>query len=90
MADLRIPTQLPATARATPPARTDAVRAAQRAFFDTALAGEAQAASGLSASAPVEPAAPVPVPREVRAAVDPSAPPPSRSLRPGSLLDIKV
>ena len=64
------------------------VRAAQRAFFDTALAG------GTQAAAPARPAAATPADaapvREVRAAFDPAAPAPTRVLRPGSLLDIKV
>ena len=92
MADLRIPSaQLPAAQpRGTAPARSDAVRAAQRAFFETALAGEAQAAPAARPTAAVE-AAVVATPfREVRAAFDPATPAPTRMLRPGSLLDIKV
>jgi hypothetical protein len=69
------PIQLPATAPARPEAR-----AAQRAFFQAAVA---QAA----------PASAEPV-RSVHAAQrvprDPDAPRPERLLRPGSLLDIKV
>lgn len=87
MADLRIPAALPA-ARPAAAARTDAVRAAQRAFFDTALAGGVPAPA--ATAAPVAPAPPVAPAREVRVAVDPQAPAPSRPLRPGSLLDIKV
>ena len=57
--------------------RSEAVRAAQRAFFQAALSG----APEVSRLAPVAPA------QQVRA--DTSAAP-SRLLRPGSLLDIKV
>ncbi len=72
MADLRVPARLPAV---QPPARTEAVRAAQRAFFQTAGAAEP---------------APAPARPEVRDLPEPGAAPPARPLRPGSLLDIKV
>ncbi len=89
MADLKIavspPALIPGARTASP--RTEAVRAAQRAFFDTALAGEPAAAP--AGPARVEATSPRPAP-EVRAAIDPAAPPPARPLRPGSLLDIKV
>ena len=62
------------------PSRTEAVRAAQRAFFQAAL-------NGTAASPVVQPkaasAAATPVQRTTTAA-------PDRILRPGSLLDIKV
>jgi hypothetical protein len=76
MADLRIPPQsLPVVPRtSTAPARVDAARAAQQAFFRTAL--EAQS----SAPAPPRPVAPE---------AEPAAPA-QRLPRPGSLLDIKV
>ena len=94
MADTRIPAQLQAApARPAASARSEAVRAAQRAFFDTALAGEAQGtAPARAAASPVAMAvAPAAAPlREVRVALDPAGPAPSRTLRPGSLLDIKV
>ncbi len=90
MADLRVSAQPPAAvpARPVPAARAEAVRAAQRAFFETALAGDTQAASPPRAAAPTATAAPVRA--EVRVAIDPAAPAPTRPLRPGSLLDIKV
>ncbi len=94
MADLRTSVSPPAglPARPLPPARAEAVRAAQRAFFDTALAGEAQAAAPATTSAATAGVVATPAPRvtEVRATFDPDAPAPSRLLRPGSLLDIKV
>ncbi len=64
----------------TTPVRSEAVRAAQRAFFDAALAG----AGTVSATQPkvtVASAAP---------SVNAEPPQPGRMLRPGSLLDIKV
>lgn len=70
--------------------RAEAVRAAQRAFFETALAGEMSAASSARPTTPAAaPTAATPL-REVRAVVDPEASAPPRPLRPGSLLDIKV
>lgn len=92
MADLKLPASLPAR---TPDAgvgapRTDTVRAAQRAFFDTALAGEMAAAAPTRPSVATPRAAAPPPAREVRVAVDPAAPAPAKPLRPGSLLDIKV
>ena len=61
-----------------PVARNETVRAAQRAFFQAALANT--------------PSTPAPAPRGVQASLTPaaSAAPPDRILRPGSLLDIKV
>lgn len=78
MADVRIsggiPPQLPAQ-------RSDAARAAQRAFFQAALQG-------------VQPTAPTPAPTAKPAApiqtVAPTLAEPQRYLRPGSRLDIKV
>jgi hypothetical protein len=80
MADI---SRLPSTSlvpQARTPARSDAVRSAQRAFFQAAVSG----ASAVQAQTPVTPV------REVRpTTTDPSARP-SANLRPGSLLDIKV
>ena len=74
------------------PPRADAARlAAQKAFFDMAMgkaaapAQVAQAAPALAA-APASPAAMAPVQR----IPDPRAETPTRILRPGSLLDIRV
>lgn len=65
------------------PAASPARLAAQRAFFQNAVA----AAGGPAPSAPVAPA-PVAAPQMHIAA--PTGEPPARVLRPGSLLDIKV
>lgn len=89
MADLKLPAVVPG-ARPTSTPRAEAVRAAQRAFFETALAGEMAGAAPVRAASPAVPVAPVAPAREVRAAIDPSASLPERPLRPGSLLDIKV
>jgi hypothetical protein len=84
MADLRV------TGAATPPALqparpSEAVRAAQRAFFTAAL----------NNVAPTQAARPVHAPAAARAAPVQAAQPaadtePGRYARPGSLLDIKV
>ena len=86
MVDTRIPSGLPApTGPSGAPARTEAVIAAQRAFFQAALTGRE-----VAAPAP-------PVRTEAKAATATrrlseaaSDVPPDRILRPGSLLDIKV
>ncbi len=98
MADLRI------TSGVQPPissqsgglsaARADAVKAAQRAFFDAALAktnapSAVQAAPKAAAPAAAPPAASSAARASTTAAAG-SAEPPARLLRPGSLLDIKV
>ncbi len=100
MADLRI------TSGVQPPissqsgglsaARADAVKAAQRAFFDAALA-KTNAPSALQAApkvaapaAAAPPAASSAASASTTAAATGSAEPPARLLRPGSLLDIKV
>ena len=83
MADLRPPaagSSLIPQARTTP-ARSEAVKAAQRAFFQAALNGVEPVAA--TAQPRVAPTAPVQPARF-------DAAPPSRMLRPGSLLDIKV
>ncbi len=80
MADIR---SLPSTGlvpQARPPVRSEAVRSAQRAFFQAAVSG----ASAVQPQAPVTPV------QSVRpTTTDPQARP-SSTLRPGSLLDIKV
>jgi hypothetical protein len=86
VADLRIPSgaQAPLTP-AQPGARADAVKAAQRAFFNAAL-------TQTQATAPArrqteEPARAVST-QTMNASSSPAQP--GRVLRPGSLLDIKV
>ena len=71
-------------ARATP-VRSEAVKAAQRAFFQAALSGTepVSAAQPRTAQPMVSPTVAVQTTR-------PDGNPPSRLLRPGSLLDIKV
>ena len=83
MADIRNPvagSSLVPQAHATP-ARSEAVKAAQRAFFQAALNGVEPVAS--AAQPRVAPTAPA-------LSVRSDAAPPNRLLRPGSLLDIKV
>ena len=89
MADLRIPAQTPSTlpARPVPAARAEAVRAAQRAFFETALAGEEQGAARPAATAGTT-ATTAPDLRPAPQTLGGAAP--ARVLRPGSLLDIRV
>ena len=83
MADLRIPaagSSLVPQARTTP-ARSEAVKAAQRAFFQAALNGvEPVAATAQPKVAPAAAAQPI----------RSEGGQPNRLLRPGSLLDIKV
>jgi hypothetical protein len=71
-----------------PAARAEAVKAAQRAFFNTALTQTQAPSTTTSAVA----AAPVPQPRATRlnATVVQDTVPSDRILRPGSLLDIRV
>jgi hypothetical protein len=83
MADIRNPVGPPALAPQgrLAPARGETVRAAQKAFFEAALAG--------STAAPAAPkAAAAPVVHTTRLDAQPAAP--NRLLRPGSLVDIKV
>lgn len=87
MADMRISGgQIPPTAA---PQRSDAAKAAQRAFFQAALqqASPASSAAPIRAVAEPRPGAPV-----TNRAAEPHAAttPPTRYARPGSLLDIKV
>lgn len=99
MADLRITPgvqpQIPSQSGGLSAARADAVKAAQRAFFDAALA-KTNAPSALQAApkaaapaAAAPPAASSAASASTNAAAG-SAAPPARLLRPGSLLDIKV
>ncbi len=95
MADLRLNPSLqpPALRPPTTPARSEAVRAAQRAFFDAAMSKTSStvAASPTPAVAATSAVAPT---RAVAVATTPvrteTSAPPSRLLRPGSLLDITV
>ena len=97
MADMRIPpTGLP-NATPRPTARSEAVRAAQKAFFDAARTNATPSATAATAQTPIRPVSPVrattptQAPRPVQAAAPTDAPDPTRRLpRPGSLLDIKV
>lgn len=86
MADLRNPLGSPPLPAARPvaPARSEAVRAAQRAFFEAALGQPST-----PAAAPSVTAAPAAPPPRTAMRVDPQSPP-ERILRPGSLVDIKV
>ncbi|HYE42156.1 MAG TPA: hypothetical protein VEA15_02090 [Caulobacteraceae bacterium] len=70
-----------------PQASPDGARAAQRAFFNQALA-QAQAPAAPTRAEIAAPARAVASPVATRAA-DASAPP-ERVMRPGSLLDIKI
>jgi hypothetical protein len=80
------PTSQPSQPPAVSPQADAARTAAQRAFFQTALTGKAPPAAA--------PAARVTTPtvfaQPVQRIPDPAAAPPTRILRPGSLLDIKV
>jgi hypothetical protein len=85
------PNIFPAPTNANPGA--DAARlAAQKAFFAAAMgqaAAPATAQTPAAAGAPFFATASAPIPRaEIRP--DPSAEPPAKLLRPGSLLDIRV
>jgi hypothetical protein len=92
---MRIPSGGPATppVRATP--RSEAARAAQKAFFDAARTNAAaQAATAQIPIRPVSPArtvTPAQAPRPIQPTAQTDTPDPTRRLpRPGSLLDIKV
>ncbi len=88
MADLRIPAPLPVAGGAAPARTSEAVRAAQRAFFDAAL----------SNAAPPPPLRPATATNSLQAAplntaasgATEAQSAPTRALRPGSLLDIRV
>jgi hypothetical protein len=74
------------------PQRSDATRqAAQKAFFELAMGKVSTTAAPAASAAPVKAAAPAaasPTPRRV--AVTAAGEAPARTLRPGSLLDIRV
>lgn len=94
MADTTLPIAAgaaPLSRAGGPPARAEAARAAQRAFFDAALRG-APAVVAAPAATPVQTTA---SPVQPIAPARPSQPmgddaPPGRPLRPGSLVDIRV
>lgn len=87
MADIRpAGASVPTPTRPLPVARTEAIKAAQRAFFDQALAGAPARPSAAPAVAASTPSPPMPT----RLSFDAAAPAPPGPLRPGSLLDIKV
>jgi hypothetical protein len=88
MADLRISTNLPATRPETGAERNEAVRAAQRAFFEAAMK-RTPLQSLPAASAAAAPAQPPASPRVDKFVFDPDNPP-EHPLRPGSLVDIRV
>lgn len=87
MADLRIPSSLPPAATPTPARTSEAVRAAQRAFFDTALTNAS--APSVARPAAAAPAAAAQAKPAVTVSTEGQAPP-ARPLRPGSLLDIRI
>jgi hypothetical protein len=95
MADLRLTPgfQPPTIRQPATPARSEAARAAQRAFFDAAMS-KTSSATAQRATTAVAPAAPVAPTRAVAVATTPARTetqtPPTRLLRPGSLLDITV
>jgi len=90
------PTHLPAQTAAQPSTSnmSEAKSAAQRAFFQTALGGAAkpaaQAAQTSQVATAAAPAAPAIFAQPVQRIPDPKAEAPTRILRPGSLLDIRV
>ena len=96
MADIRNPvgTELAPTARAATPVATEAVRAAQRAFFRAAL-GQASTPQATTQNAVVAAVQPTLVRPTITTSAassgrfDPQTPP-TRLLRPGSLIDIKI
>lgn len=86
MADMKIPGSLPAPVqRPQGGARAEAIRNAQKAFFDAALnQAQAQAPKPQPAAAQARSA------QGVAAPAQPPSAEPQRFLRPGSRLDIKV
>jgi hypothetical protein len=97
VADLRIPSTGPTPATPRPTPRSEAARAAQKAFFDAARTNAAAPAAAPPPAVPVRPVSAVratteaPAPRRVQPTAVTDAPDPTRRLpRPGSLLDIKV
>ena len=78
---------LPAAPRAT--ARAETARAAQAAFFQAALAAEGTQAAAAPVRATATPVPPTPpVSRAAPTGGDSTSP--TRMLRPGSLVDLKV
>jgi hypothetical protein len=71
----------------THPSAEAARTAAQRAFFDAALGRAGAPAPALQTASAVFTPAPIQRPQRMP---DPAAEPPTRPLRPGSLLDIRV
>ena len=75
------------------PSRVDPAKlAAQKAFFQAALGNAAPAAAPAAAAKPAAPSgfATARPAAQVQKLPDPAAEPPTRILRPGSLLDIKI
>jgi hypothetical protein len=68
---------------------SEARSAAQRAFFQTALGGAAKPAAPAATAAPPA-STPTVFAQPVQRIPDPKAEAPTRVLRPGSLLDIRV
>lgn len=81
MADMKIPASLPVAARAMTGARAEAIRNAQKAFFQAAMTQAQRPEPKPSAKPQSKTAAPADLQETDR---------PQRYLRPGSLLDIKV
>lgn len=91
MADVRpVPPSTPAPSRPLPAARAQAIAAAQRAFFDQAMASGALVAPPRDPAPVVAAISAAPTPHATRMIFDAAEPAPTRPLRPGSLLDIKV
>jgi hypothetical protein len=88
MADLRIPPGVPQT-QIRSAAQSQAVEAAQKAFFRTALL-DAGAAAPTAPAAFVSQAKGAPAAAAARIHPSPTAETPGRLLRPGSIIDIKV
>lgn len=86
MAGLRIgASSPPVVTRPVPAVRAEAAKAAQRAFFETALRGDIQTAS---TTVPLQPVTAATASRTL--SFNTQAEPPTAILRPGSLLNIKV
>jgi hypothetical protein len=88
VADVRITSGSQALTPAQPAGRAEAVKAAQRAFFNAALA-QAQAPAPTRSDVTAAPA-PQPQTTRLNATVVQDSAQPDRILRPGSLLDIRV
>lgn len=88
MADLRIPSGAQPLVPAASPARADALKAAQRAFFNQALAEVQATAPTRPQTSQTAAVSAAPAPRASADATDVASP--GQYPRPGSLLDIKV